>query len=294
MATLGSFGIWTMTLDQVPVGRAQELAAEIEALGYGAIWVADAMGRDVMLSAAQLLSATSKLALATGIASIYSRDAIATACAERTIHDAYGDRFVLGLGVSHAPFIEGARGHTFTPPLATMRRYLDKMQSSPWTGRPLSVEPTRVLAALGPKMLALAGELTAGAHPYNVTAEHTAKARAILGPGKILAPDQKIIMSTDAEAARELARSRLAMPLTMPNYRNNFLRMGFTDDDLAHGGSNRLVDAIFAWGPIDRLVARIREHIDAGASHVAINVTSPDGQPPVAAWRDLAAALELR
>ncbi len=186
------------------------------------------------------------------------------------------------------------RGHTYGPPLATMRSYLEAMDAAPYLAAPPSGRPERVLAALGPKMLALSASHAQGAHPYNVSPEHTARARAILGTGPVLAPDQKVILETDPAAARATARESLSVYMGLPNYVNNFRRLGFDDDDLRDGGSDRLMDAIFAWGTLDQIVARLQAHLDAGADHVAINVQGGErGAAPVAAWRDLAGALGL-
>jgi probable F420-dependent oxidoreductase len=292
---LGRFGIWTFSFDQQPASRARELVAEIESLGYGTVWIPEAVGRDPLVSAALLLSGTERISVATGIASIYARDAMAMASGHRALTEWFPGRFVLGLGVSHAPMVEGMRGHEYGPPVPTMRAYLDAMDAAPYMAAAPSAPPERVLAALGPKMLALAASRTQGAHPYNVSPMHTKEARAILGAGPVLAPDQKVILETDPAAARAIAREALSIYMGLPNYLNNFRRMGFDDADLADGGSDRLMDAVFAWGTTDQVVARLHEHLEAGADHVAVNVVSSErGVPPVAAWRELAGALDLR
>jgi probable F420-dependent oxidoreductase len=291
---LGRFGIWTFSLDPQPASRTRALAAEIESLGYGAIWIPEAVGRDPLVSAALLLSGTERIAVATGIASIYGRDAIAMSAGHRALSEWFPGRFLLGLGVSHAPFVEGMRGHTYGPPLTTMRTYLEAMDAAPYMAAAPTAPPERVLAALGPKMLALSASHAQGAHPYNVSPQHTKEARAILGAGPILAPDQKVILETDPAAARAIAREALSIYMTLPNYVNNFRRLGFEDADFADGGSDRLMDAVFAWGTVDQVVARLHEHLDAGADHVAVNVVGGErGVPPLAAWHVLAAALGL-
>jgi probable F420-dependent oxidoreductase len=291
---LGRFGIWTAALDSQPAQAARELAAEVESLGWGAIWIPEAVGRDSLLASALALSGTERIAVATGIASIYARDAMAMAAGHRTLAEWFPGRFVLGLGVSHPMFVEGMRGHTYGPPLATMRAYLEAMDAAPYYAAAPTAAPERVLAALGPKMLALSASHAQGAHPYNVTPEHTKEARAILGAGPVLAPDQKVILETDPATARAAAREALSIYLNLPNYVNNFRRLGFTEDDVTGGGSDRLMDAIFAWGTVDQIVDRLREHLDAGADHVAVNVVASErGIPPVAAWRELAGALDL-
>jgi probable F420-dependent oxidoreductase len=290
---LGRIGVWTFALDQQPAGRAQELASELESLGYGAVWVPEAVGRDPLVGASILLSGTERLVVATGIATIYARDAMAMNAGWQTLTEAYPDRFLLGLGVSHRPMIEGLRSAEYLPPLGAMRDYLDAMDAGLYLAAPPTTTPTRVLAALGPKMLALARERSAGAHPYLVTPEHTARAREILGPDRLLAPDQKVILETDPEIARGIAREGLAVYVPgLPNYVNNLRRLGFTDDDLAPPLSDHLVDALIAWGDIETVAARVRAHHDAGADHVAVQVQPiGDIDHVMADYRRLAEAL---
>ena len=289
---LGRVGIWTFTLDLQPSSQAQEHAAELEELGYGALWIPEAVGREPFVSATLLLAGTTSLKVATGIVSIYGRDAMTAAAAHRTIEEAFPGRFLLGLGVSHQPMVEGVRGHTYDRPLTTMREYLDGMDRAPFVASQGPGAPQRALAALGPKMLELAATRAAGAHPYFVPVEHTAVARGVLGEGPLLAPEQAIVLSTDAEAARTIARQHMAIYLGLPNYTNNLRRLGFGDDDLAGGGSDRLVDAIVAWGDVDAIVARVRAHHDAGADHVCVQVlTAAMGALPMPEWRTLAPAL---
>jgi probable F420-dependent oxidoreductase len=290
---LGRVGVWTFALDQAPYGEAKEIAAELESLGYGAVWVPEAVGKDPLVSSGLLLAATERLVVATGIANIYARDAMAMRQAHQTLTEAFPDRFVLGIGVSHQPMVEGLRGHSYDKPLPAMRRYLDGMDGALYLGAAPSVAPRRVIGALGPKMLGLAAERTDGAHPYNVTPEHTADARRILGPDKLLAPELAVTLETDAAAARAIGRSHLALYLGLPNYVNNLLRWGFTEADVADGGSDRLVDALVAWGDPARVAAGVQAHLDAGADHVCVQVlTAPDAPGGVrAAWRALAPAL---
>ncbi len=268
------------------------MAVEIEELGYGALWLPELAGRDPLVAASLYLGATSSLVVATGIASIYGRDALAMACGHKTLTEAYPDRFLLGLGVSHAPAVEGLRGHTYGPPLTAMREYLDAMDAAPYFAAAPTTPPTRVLAALGPKMLGLARDRAAGAHPYFVPVEHTAFAREHLGPDALLAPEQMVVLDTDAEKARTIARRAMKTYLNLPNYVNNLRRLGWDDDDLDHGGSNQLVDAIVVWGDEAAIKARVDEHDAAGADHVCIQVLAEDFfAVPDAEWRRLASAL---
>jgi probable F420-dependent oxidoreductase len=289
---LGQVGIWTFVLDLKPMSRARQLAAELEDLGYGAIWVPDAVGRDPLVHAALLLDATSRISVGTGIAQIYGRDPLTMSAGWKTVSEVFPGRFVLGLGVSHQPMIEGLRGQTYGPPLTAMRDYLDRMDSAIFMGAEPPEPPRRVLAALGPKMLKLAAERADGAHPYNVPPEHTAQAREILGPQKLLAPEQAVLLETDPTEARRIARKHAAIYLELPNYMNNLRRFGITDDDIADGGSDRLVDMLVAWGDADAIRARVQAHLDAGADHVAVQVLKADRTAvPLDDWRELAPAL---
>jgi probable F420-dependent oxidoreductase len=288
---IGRVGIWTFALDLQPAAKAQEAAAEIEALGYGAIWIPEALGREAFTSSALLLAGTRRIAVATGIANIWARDAMAMAAAQKTLAEAYANRFLLGIGVSHAPLV-GMRGHEYGKPLSAMRSYLDAMDSAPFMAVPPATPPRRVIAALAPKMLQLAAERAWGSHPYFVPPEHTAYARKILGKGPLLAPEQAAVLESDATKAREVARTHMSTYLGLPNYVNNLKRLGFTGDDIANGGSDRLVDAIVVWGSLDAIVTRVRAHHDAGADHVCIQVLDPDPRVlPMRQWRELAAAL---
>jgi probable F420-dependent oxidoreductase len=288
--SLGSVGIWTGSLDAVPSSRSAEVAAELDQLGYGAIWLPEAVGRDPFVHSALLLGATPRINLATGIASIYARDAMSTNSAWQTLSEAFPGRFLLGLGVSHQPMVEGVRGHDYGPPIQAMRSYLDAMDSAMFFGAPPPTPPQRCLAALGPRMLALAAERTAGAHPYFQTPEHTHRAREVMGPDALLMPEQMCVLSSDAEAARTIARNAMQMYLRLPNYRNNLLRLGFTPAEIDEdGGSDHLVDSIVVWGDEAAVAARVREHHDAGADHVCVQVLSPDRTHlPLDEWRRLA------
>ncbi|MGI9601557.1 MAG: TIGR03620 family F420-dependent LLM class oxidoreductase [Acidimicrobiales bacterium] len=288
---LGRVGIWTFALDQQPIAAARELAAELDELGYGAIWLPEAVGKDPLVHAAMLLEASPSIRVATGIASVYARDAMAMAAGHQTLTEAFGDRFVLGVGVSHQPMVEGLRGHHYDKPLAYMRSYLEAMDAALYLGAAPDRTPRRVIGALGPKMLALAATHADGAHPYNGTPEHTAAAREILGPDKMLAPELAVIVETDADLARAAGREHLATYLDLPNYTNNLRRHGFGDADFADGGSDRLIDAVVPWGDETAIAAAVAAHHDAGADHVCVQVVAPRSTVPLAEWRLLAAAL---
>jgi probable F420-dependent oxidoreductase len=288
---IGKVGIWSF-LDVQPAARVREAVAEVDRLGFGAIWIPEAMGREIFTNAAIVLAATRRIVVATGIANIWARDAMAMAAGQRTLAEAYPDRFLLGLGVSHAPLVESLRGHRYERPLERMRAYLDAMDAAPFMAAPPPAPPERVLAALHPRMLALAAERAAGSHPYFVPPEHTARARAALGPGKLLAPEQAVVLETRADKARAIARTHMAPYLGLPNYVRNLKTLGFDDADIGGGGSDRLVDAIVAWGDVDAIAARVRAHHDAGADHVCLQVLDADPQAlPLRQWRELAAAL---
>jgi probable F420-dependent oxidoreductase len=288
---LGQIGIWTAQLDYQPAAKAKEVAAELEQLGFGAIWFPESTGREALTNAALLLGATNRIVIATGIANIYARDAVTMAAGQKTLAEAYPGRFLLGLGVSHLPLVEQIRGHSYGKPVATMRAYLDKMDRAPYRAVP-SVNSIRVLAALGPQMLRLAAERAQGAHPYFVPPEHTAKARELLGSDRLLAVEQAVVLESDPAKAREIARAHTSRYLMLPNYVNNLRRLGFTDRDVVNGGSDRLVDAIVAWGNMTAVIDRVRAHQSAGADHVCVQVLPPEAQElPMSLWREVASAL---
>jgi probable F420-dependent oxidoreductase len=290
--TLRKIGIWTRQFEDCPAAKAQETAAELEQLGFGAIWVGEALGREALTNAGLLLAGTRKIVVATGIANIYARDPITMSAGQKTLMEAYPGRFLLGLGVSHVPLVEQLRGHRYEKPVATMRAYLDAMDRAPYRSVAPTITTPRVLAALGPQMLRLSAERADGAHPYNTNPEHTAQAREILGPDRLLCPEQAVVFETDPAKARQIGREFLGFYLTLPNYTNNFLRLGFSEADFANGGSDRLIDAVIAWGDTAHVRERIRAHHAAGADHVCIQVLSKDPHAlPTAQWRELAAAL---
>lgn len=286
---LPRIGVWTAQLDVVPAARSQELAAELDSLGYGAIWIPEVAGRDVVLQLGLVLAATERLIGATGIASIFARDAVTMTGGHKGLTEAFPERVLLGLGVSHHTLVEGLRGHDYSRPLAAMSAYLDAMDASPYTGQRPATPTRRVLAALGPKMLALAARKADGAHSYFVPPEHTADARSVLGPDRLLCVEQAVLLETDPARAREIARRHTEVYVRLPNYANNLRRYGFDDSDLADGGSDRLVDAIVAWGDLDAVTRRVRAQLDAGADHVCVQALDPEPRRvPVAQWRELA------
>ncbi len=274
--TLGKLGVW-QGLDGLSARDALAFAKRTEARGYKALWAPESRGRNVLVNAAYLLAGTSTLTIATGIANIYARDAMAMANAQRGLTEQSDGRFLLGLGVSHKPMVSDMRGHAYGKPVATMRAYVEAMKAAPYQAVP-SKQPTRtVLAALGPKMLELARELTDGAHPYCVTPEHIAEARRILGPGKLLAPEVMVLLQPDPAKARAAARQALSFYVGLENYANNWRRLGFTDADLTGGLSDRFVDANVAWGDEGAIRRRLQAYWDAGADHVCIQSIHPTG-----------------
>lgn len=288
---IGKIGVWAF-LDLVPSAESQAAAREIEDLGFGALWIPEAVGREVFTSSAILLAGTRRLVVATGIANVWARDAMAMANAQRTLCEAYPERFLLGMGVSHAPMVATIRGHDYDKPLTYMRGYLDAMDKAIFAGAAPAAEPQRVLAALHPKMLALARERSWGSHPYFVTPDHTARARETLGDGRLLAPEQAVLLETDPAKARAIARQHMAIYLGLPNYRRNVLSLGFDESDFEGGGSDRLVDAIVAWGDIEVIRDRVRAHQEAGADHVCLQaLTANMAELPRDQWRALARGL---
>lgn len=261
-------GVW-QSIDRAGLENGFEIAREAERLGYDAIWYPESPVSESMALGAALLSRTERINVGSSIANIYARDPMSSGNGVRTLNAMSGGRFTLGLGVSHAPIVAGLRGHAYEKPLAAMRMYLEAIYAGQHKlGHPTS-QPI-MLGALGPKMLALSGELAQGALPYNVTPEHTAFARQTLGPERRLVVEQKVLLQTDAAEARRLARMELERYMRLPNYRNNWLRTGFTEEDVDGQGSDRFMDAMVAWGDEDAVRARIQAHLDAGADQVAI------------------------
>lgn len=289
----GTLGIWTWSFDRQPAAAVRDAAAEIEELGFGAIWFGEGLGRDTIGQAWLLLSATRRIVVAAGIANVALRDPISMATAERALGEAFPGRYLLGLGghrVGGRPVAAG--GFTIPAggrPLALMRGYLDAMDAVPAHGPVPDPPVRRVIGALGPKMLALAAQRTWGAHPYFVPVEHTARARAVLGPGSFLGVEQPVVFDSDIGRARESARSYVAAYASgAPHQAANLRRLGFGDDDIA-GPSDRLVDAITAYGDLDAIEERVRGHLAAGADHVCLQVVGADSAVlPLREWRELA------
>lgn len=285
---LGRIGIWSSRLRTIDPSEAVEAVAELESLGFGTVWMPGRTATEYFQVAGRLLDGTSTVAIAPGILSTYTTPAGEAALAHAAFQAAHPGRFLLGLGVSHPQHVEAQTGQSYGPPLATMRTYLDELDAT----RPLVAREQRILAALGPRMLKLAGQRSLGAHPYLVDPSHTRFAREVLGAGPILAPEQAVVLETDPDQARTIARTHLERYLGMAAYAANFLRLGYTRDDLTDGGSDRLVDGIVAWGDESAIARRITEHRDAGADHVCIQVLGSDlNELPREQWRRLAPAL---
>jgi probable F420-dependent oxidoreductase len=272
-------GVWFYP-DDLPADAVARFAQRVETLGYSALWLPEAGGRDPFALASWLLAHTQRLVVAIGVANIYARDPMAMKAAQCTLAEQSGGRFLLAIGVSHQPLVEGIRGHVYGPPLASMRAYLDRYGAAPYGGPPPATRPPLLLAALGPRMLALAAERADGAHPYMVPPEHTVRARALLGPDKWLCTEQKVVLERDASTARRIARESLAVSagLSLPNYQRSLRRLGFTPADFEGGLSDRLIDAVVAWGDPHALAARVRAHYDAGATHVCLHPLHPEGK----------------
>ena len=272
MKSLGRLGVW-YPIDRLDGAGLKHLLSKAEELGFSTFWHPEAVGYESFSIASFMLANTSRLRVGSSIANIYARDPYTARRGLHTLSSLYDDRFILGLGVSHAPMVEKLRGHVYDKPAPTMRRYLDGVyeKASDAADWPL------MIAALGPLMLKLAAERTAGALPYNVTPGHTREARAVLGPDKLLAVEQKVCLETDAAIARGLARHELHRYMAMTNYRNNWLRIGFTEADLAEGGSDRFIDAMVLWGDAETIARGLRAHFDAGANHVCIQPVHAEG-----------------
>lgn len=271
----GKLGVWYF-FDGLSSEDAAAAAQRIESMGYGTLWIPEAVGKSPVVLSSWLLANTKKLNLATGIMNIYNREPGVTMAAQRSLAEQSGGRFLLGMGVSHKPLVEGVRGLKYGPPIATMRTYLDGMSKAPYTGSAAEEEPPTVIAALGPKMLELAASACTGAHPYFSSPDHTRMARDIMGSEAWLCVEQKVIFEADPDKARSLARPVAKIYQNLPNYRNNWLRMGLTEDDI-NNLSDKFIDTTFAWGDINAIKGRIQEHMDAGATHVCVQPVNPNG-----------------
>lgn len=300
---LGSLGVWT-SLENLERPQAIEAAQRIESLGYSTLWHPMAMRRDLMLIASWLLANTERLIVATGIMPIFERVPAVMAAGQRTLDEQSGGRFLLGLGVSHPPIVEGMHGLTYGPPLTGMRDYLDQMDRGPdltallggssdasvTEAEPATqTGPPRVLAALGPKMLALSRDRAQGAHPYFMPAEHTREAREILGPDAWLCPEVKVVLESDPRKARDAARAAGAVNISLENYRKTWRKYGFEDDDFANGGSDRLIDGTVAWGRQADVEKFIQRHLDAGATQVCLQFVNPEGPGAGLDWKAIEA-----
>jgi probable F420-dependent oxidoreductase len=275
--SIGKLGVWAF-LDNMTGPDAAAFARRLEDWGYSALWLPEAVGRDPFTFISYLAAHTQKLVFATGIANIYARDAMSMNAIHSTLSELIPGRFVLGMGVSHQPLVSDIRGHDYGKPVSTMRAHLEAMESALFLSVPAAESAPIVLAALRTNMLKLSAEKTKGAHPYFVPPEHTARAREVLGPDAWLCPEQMVLLETDATKAREIARKHMATYIGLPNYCNNLKEFRFIDADFENGGSDKLVDAIVAWGDENTIRQRIQAHWDAGADHVCIQPFTNDGE----------------
>lgn len=276
---IGKLGVWFF-LDTLSSNDGAAFLQRLEKLGYPAMWLPEAVGREPFANLGWFLARTERIVLATGIANVWARDAMTMAAGQKTLAEASGGRFLLGVGVSHAPLVQGVRGHDYKRPLAYMRTYLEAMQRAPFLAVGPSEPPPIVIGAIRPKMLQLAGEMTQGSHTYFVPPEHTRRARALLGPDKWLCVAQAVVLEEDPVRARAAARQYMQTYVpALPNYTNNLRDLGYGDADFANGCSDRLVDDIVAWGSEQKIVERFKAHLDAGASHVCFLPLRADGMP---------------
>jgi probable F420-dependent oxidoreductase len=284
---LYEIGVWARELRSGEESARREAAAQLEELGYGALWLPGGAGDDSLDCARVVLDATRRVTVATGITNIWTEEPAGVAAKHAELARAYDRRFLLGVGISHRPSVNRIQPGLYDKPYSAMVAYLDALDAAP--------EPPAhdeiVIAALGPRMLKLSAQRTAGTHPYLSTPEHTRVAREAVGPNKHVAPEQGVVLESDPQRARALARGFLERYLALPNYSNNWLRHGYTQDDLRDGGSDRLVDGLIAWGSDEAIAARVREHLDAGADHVCLQVIHDEDGLPAAQWRRMAEAL---
>lgn len=291
-ARLGRVGAWTFAFDVRPATKVREDAAAIESMGYGALWVPEgSTSRDIFAHLSMLLDATGRIPVASGIANVTARQPEVMSAGFRTLADAWPGRVIAGIGIGHE-YSTASRGFEWDRPLARMRSYLDRMDAA--TDVPTGEEPARLLAALGDGMLRLSAERALGAHSYFVPVSHTARAREVLGPEPVLAVEQGVVIDPDQVRAREVAGAWTGGYLSLPNYANNLRRLGFGDDEVAGRGSDRLIDATIVLRGIDAAAARVREHLDAGADHVCVQMIAGDESDTcLPHLRDLADALGL-
>jgi probable F420-dependent oxidoreductase len=291
-ARLGKVGVWSFALQRLTAADTGAAMRDYERLGYRTVWMPESVGsKEVFAHASIMLAGSEKTIVAPGIASIYARDPMAMAGGAKALAEAYPGRFVLGIGVSHKPSVE-SRGHDYGKPVESMAAYLDAMDGASYAG-PEPGEPVPlVLAALGPKMLELAAARADGAHPYFVPVEHTPIARERVGKETCLAVEQTAVLSTDPATARKIGRAFAKHYLALPNYANNLRRLGWSDEDIANDGSDRLIDAVVAWGDVDAIVARVKAHLDGGADHVCVQLRAESSaDPSLAGYAELAAGL---
>lgn len=288
---IGRVGLWH-SFEKVPAANIRSGVAAIEELGFKALWIPEALGREIFSQSTLMLGATSELVIAPGIANLHMRTPMSMNSGWRTITEAYPDRFLLGIGVSHAPVVEGVTNKAYVKPLEQMANYLDAMDASPFFSVDPKSSPVRVLAALGPKMLQLAAQRTSGAHPYLVPVAHTKFARDLIGNGPMINTEMKCVITNNREEGLDLARKALSMYLRLPNYRNNLMRFGWTEDDLETMPTDK-IETVVAIGDVDVVAARAKEHLDAGASHVCVQVLKRDVENvPLAEWKALSAAVK--
>ena len=289
---LGRVGVWSFALQRLTAADAGVAMRGFEAAGYRTVWMPESVGsKEVFAHASILLAASTRAIVAPGIASIYARDPMAMANGARAIAEAYPRRFVLGIGVSHAPSV-ATRGGSYGRPVETMTAYLDGMAAASYAGPDVGEPVPLVLAALGPRMLELAAARTDGAHPYFVPVEHTPLARKSLGSEACLAVEQTAVLTTDPMEGRRIGRAFARHYLALPNYANNLRRLGWSDEDIANDGSDRLIDAVVAWGDVDAIVARVKAHLDGGADHVCVQLRADSSaDPALDGYRELASGL---
>lgn len=290
---LGRVGIWSFALQRLAAREEIDAARQFEALRYPSLWIPESLGsKDAMAHAALLLAGTERIPLATGIANIHARDPMAMANGARALAEAYPNRFILGIGVSHAPSVE-MRGGDYGNPLAQMKAYLDAMDAAQYAAPAPDPPVPLVLAALGPKMLELAAQRADGAHPYFVPVEHTPIARRHLGPDACLATEVTAVLTTDRSAGLDIARKFAHNYLVLPNYANNLRRLGWSDADIANE-TDKLIDAVVVIGDVDAIVRRVNDHLAAGADHVCVQIRAEKStDPAIGAYQELAAALSL-